>query len=184
MQKNKGFLFFLRIGGSLLLIAAIVAGLLAAVNALTADRIAANMQAEVSDAIGALFGGTVEKTEVAGNFEEGVRNVWQVSRDGADAGYCIYTQAQGYGGEIGMMVGFDSAGAVCGVNIVEISETAGLGSRVSDAGFLLQYNGITQEKPMTEVDAITGSTVSSRAVTDGVNLAVRTYAQIGGGEDE
>lgn len=181
MQSNKGIGFFLRVGGSLLLISAIIAGLLAAVNAITYDKIAANEQAEVNSTLSALFGGEVEKTDVTGEFDEGVRNVWSVAADGESVGHCVYTEAQGYGGTISMMVAFDGGGAVCGIRIVEISETAGLGSRVADADYLSQYNGITGEKDPDEVDVITGSTVSSDAVTDGVNLAVRTYRSVVGG---
>ena len=183
MRNNNG-LFFLRVGGTLLLIAAIVAGMLAAVNALTKDRIEQNELAEINTAIGELFGGEVERTDLQGEFPAGVRNVWQVSLDGEHAGYCIYTETQGYGGTIGMMVAFDTQGAVQGISIVEILETAGLGSRVNDGAYLSQYTGMTEEKSMAEVDAITGSTVSSRAVTEGVNLAVRTYQMIGGETNE
>lgn len=181
MQGNKGIGFFLRVGGTLLLISAVIAGLLAAVNAITDDKIAANEQAEVNSALSALFGGEVEKADVTGEFEDGVRNVWSVSSNGVLAGHCVYTEAQGYGGTISMMVAFDASGAVSGIRIVEISETAGLGSRVANADYLAQYSGITEEKAPDEVDVITGSTVSSNAVTEGVNLAVRTYDSVVGG---
>lgn len=183
-MKNNSFLFFLRIGGTLLLISAIVSGMLASVNALTAPCIAANQLAEENAAIGGLFGGEVERTEVQGDFPEGVRNVWRVSSEGEEIGYCIYTESQGYGGIIGMMVAFDADGAVGGIRIVEIAETAGLGSRVDSEDFLFQYLGMTAERSKAEVDAITGSTVSSYAVTEGVNLAVRAYQMIGGQNDE
>lgn len=181
MQSSKGIGFFLRVGGSLLLISAIIAGLLAAVNSITRDKIAANEQAEVNSTLSDLFGGEVEKTDITGEFEAGVRNVWSVAAGGAPVGHCVYTEAQGYGGVISMMVAFDLSGTVCGIRVVEISETAGLGSRVAGEDYLSQYNGITAEKSPDDVDVITGSTVSSDAVTEGVNLAVRTYNSAVGG---
>ena len=184
MQNSKGVGFFLRIGASLLLIAAVVAGMLAAVNLITKDRIARNQQEELNASIGEIFGGAVEKSDIDGDFGEGVRSVYQVRYDGGNAGYCVYVETPGYGGTIGMMVGFTPEGSVLGISIVEISETAGLGSRVDDEGYLSQYRGAQEQKTLSGIDVITGSTVSSRAVMNGVNLAIQTYAVIGGESDE
>ena len=82
------------------------------------------------------------------------------------------------------MVGFDTSGAVCGVNILQISETAGLGSRVNDAGYLAQYKGSAEAKNIGQIDVLTGATVSSKAVMNGVNSAIEAYSVYGGEGNE
>lgn len=180
MKQSNGIFYYIRITGSLLLICAVIAGLLGAVNALTEDKIAENKQQEINVTISELFEGEVNKTDVEGDFEEGVSNVWSVERDGADLGYCIYVFTRGYGGDIGMMVGIDPQGSVCGIRIVEMNETAGLGSRISEPSFLSQYDLAKEELGEDDVDVITGSTVSSKAVTDGVNMALRAFGEVKG----
>lgn len=180
MKQSNGILYYVRITASLLLICAVIAGLLGAVNALTKDKIAENKQEEMNAKISELFEGEVNKTDIQGDFEEGVENVWAVERDGADLGYCIYVFTRGYGGDIGMMVGIDPQGAVCGIRIVEMNETAGLGSRIAEPSFLSQYDLVKDELAYDDVDVITGSTVSSEAVTEGVNMALRAFKEVKG----
>ncbi len=177
MKQSNGIFYYLRITISLLLICGIIAGLLGAVNSLTEAKIAENKQNEMNLKISELFGGEVEKTDVEGDFEEGVNNVWSVQRDEADLGYCISVSARGYGGDISMMVGIDPQCAVFGIQIVEMKETAGLGTRIADRSFLAQYDLKTEEMDYDDVDVITGSTVSSKAVTDGVNMALRAFKE-------
>lgn len=181
MKQNNGIFYYVRITASLLIICAVIAGLLGAVNALTKGKIAENKQNEMNAKISELFQGEVSKTDVEGNFEEGVKNVWAVERDGANLGYCMYVSARGYGGDIEMLVGIDTQGSVFGIQIADMSgETAGLGTRIANKSFLTQYDLKTEELAYDDVDVITGSTVSSKAVTDGVNLALRAFGEVKG----
>ena len=99
-------------------------------------------------------------------------------------GYCVELASPGFGGDISMTVGFEADGRILGVSIVSLSETPGLGSRVQEAAYLDQYRG--QSGPLTlgeDIDAIAGATISSRAVTDGVNRAVEILNRtVKGGE--
>ncbi|MCI8589628.1 MAG: RnfABCDGE type electron transport complex subunit G [Clostridiales bacterium] len=184
MQNSKGAFFFLRIGGMLLLITAIIAGLLAGVNLITQDKIEENQQNQINDLISALYEGQVEKETVEGTFGDTVKTVYRVFTDGNAAGYCFHVESIGYGGVMGLMVGFDTQGKVCGVKILEIHETAGLGSRVDDEAYLTQYTGMAQTKSSEEIDVLTGATISSKAVLQGMNDAIEGYAKLGGEADE
>ena len=81
----------------------------------------------------------------------------------------------GYGGPIIVKVGFDSEIKVKGVRILGHTETPGLGAKITDASFLNQFkdksgNELYLKKYHKEgtVDAITGATISSKAVSDGI----------------
>jgi electron transport complex protein RnfG len=67
-----------------------------------------------------------------------------------------------------------------GVEIISLSETPGLGSRVDDAEYLAQYSGMSVNKVPAlgeDVDAISGATISSRAVLSGVQKALNALKQ-------
>lgn len=89
-------------------------------------------------------------------------------------GYVIHTVTQGYVDEVELLVGVDENGKVKGLCVYGQHETFGLGARSqTDTEFLLQYLGTSGEAEVgTTVDALTGATVSSKAVTKGVNAAV------------
>lgn len=91
-----------------------------------------------------------------------------------ETGYVIQTVTYGYAGNITMLVGVSNAGKVTGLKILDMSETHGLGAKaVSDVTFLAQYLGTSGEAEVgTNIDALTGATVSSKAITKGVNAAV------------
>lgn len=112
-------------------------------------------------------------------------------------GYVVtVTAKEGYGGDIQFTVGFDMNGTVTGVSMLAISETAGLGMKAKEAEFLNQYVGksggsfVVDKDNSTgaanEIDAISGATVTTRAVTKGVNAAYITVTKIlnGGGINE
>ena len=90
-----------------------------------------------------------------------------------------------------MMVGLDSDFAISGVTIINMSETPGLGSRASDEKFIKQYDnlkGLDGEIDViksgtpegNEIVAISGATVTSKAVTRGVNAAVSAVKEMEG----
>ena len=111
--------------------------------------------------------------------------MYEVQVGGANAGYAIKVVASGSQGNIEMMVGVDGEGAVTGVSIVKNSETAGIGSKVMENqnGVLDQFVGKSAADGTlvvgTNVDAITGATVSSKGVTAGVNAALAAAGAIG-----
>ncbi|MDR0884438.1 MAG: RnfABCDGE type electron transport complex subunit G [Oscillospiraceae bacterium] len=96
------------------------------------------------------------------------------------------TAATGYGGDITVMTAVSPDGAVLGVEILSLSETPGLGMKAENASFLTQFvakrMGIAVSKNApagNEIQAITGATITSRAVTLAVNTALKNAAKIG-----
>jgi len=81
----------------------------------------------------------------------------------------------GYGGPVVIKVGFDTEGKVKGVRILEQSETPGLGAKITEKAFLDQFAGksgnelyLKKYNKEGRIDAITGATISSRAVSEGI----------------
>ena len=97
------------------------------------------------------------------------------------------TDKDGYGGNIKMTVGIDMEGTITGLEILEISETAGLGMKAADKEFRNQYVGINADKVVytkngktdaNEIDAISSATITTAAVTDGVNGVITVYKEL------
>lgn len=100
--------------------------------------------------------------------------------DGSLRGYAIRVLSPGFGGDIDMIVGFDADGTVRKIEIIALSETAGLGTEVAEESYLSQYVGKKGTLVLKQdVDAISGATKSSRAVLNGVNLATDCLKALG-----
>ena len=97
---------------------------------------------------------------------------------GAVTGHVINSLSNNsYGGAVKISVGFDADGAITGVGIREINDTPGLGLKAKEADFRDQYVGSltvtkTGASADNEIDAISGATVTSNAVTNAVNAAL------------
>ena len=111
-----------------------------------------------------------------------------VDGDGKRLGYVVSaTSANGYGGDIVLSVGIDVYGAITGVKVTSMSETSGLGSHCTDESFQSQFKGISGEVVASktgktqpnEIDAISGATFTTNAVTDAVNGAL-SFADVMG----
>lgn len=171
MKKESPALYFLRIGGTLLLICALVALVLSFVNTVTREKIAQNEAEQKRTAMVELFGSDkIEYTELDRLESDGerVESVYRVAEDGSTVGYSVLVLSPGFGGDIQMMVAMTADKTVIGVKIVSMSETPGLGTRVDDADYLSQYAGVTAGLSASEVDMISGATKSSKAVLSGV----------------
>ncbi|MDE7187855.1 MAG: RnfABCDGE type electron transport complex subunit G [Lachnospiraceae bacterium] len=112
---------------------------------------------------------------------------------GSLLGYVItVTTKEGYGGDIQFAVGIRMDGTVNGMSILDISETAGLGMRAEEvlkpqfAGrqadkFEYTKSGATSDN---QIDAISGATITTNAVTNGVNAGLYYFqTQLGGGSE-
>ena len=103
---------------------------------------------------------------------------------GLPAGYTFAIRTKGYSANLVLTVGLDAAGTVTGVDIASHEETPGLGANATSPDFLGQYVGadgpLVVVKSATgqtgEVQALTGATITSRAVTDAVNMTREFYA--------
>ena len=91
-----------------------------------------------------------------------------------DAGFVIETATHGYVDELTVLVGVDNDGRVTGIVVKELHETFGLGAQaLTDWEYLSQYLLTTGDAEVgTNVDALTGATVTSKAITRCVNSAV------------
>lgn len=117
---------------------------------------------------------------------DGIKLVPALDKDGNTIGHVVVTIEKGYGGDISVMTGVDLEGKVTGVNILSMSETAGLGANASKESFLNQFAGkvfginVTKDAPNeNEIKALTGATITSNAVTKAVNAAI----EASGGEN-
>ena len=168
------------IGLRLLLICAVVAGIVSLVYAVTKPKAEENLREEKRKAIISIFG-TDELTYAESADAAGIYVV-TLPGDGGTC-YCLESTAGGFGGDLTLMVGYRADGTVAGVSVVSHSETPGLGARVNDAEYLSQYAGKSGSLTLNkdggnDIDAISGATISSRAVLSAVNAAterLRTY---------
>lgn len=90
-------------------------------------------------------------------------------------GQAIPVKVAGYHGPIELMVGIDEQGKVSGVKVISQHETAGLGADIVKPKFLGQFIGKSAKDKIEakqDIDAITGATISSRAVCTGVKNAL------------
>ena len=101
------------------------------------------------------------------------------------AGYVFTTSAKGYGGDIVTMVGVKNDGTVSGMDFLSISETAGLGMNADSDDFKNQFVGksgeigVNKNAPAeNEIQALTGATITSKAVTQAVNIALELYEEV------
>ena len=179
----------LRLGGILCLITFAVALVLALGNMATAERIELlNIEAQ-NKAREAVMPNAAYFEEIALSEQE--KNQYRtlseiyVAMQGEDiVGYAIGVSPGGFNGPIEMVVGIDMLGMVTGINIVRHQETPGLGSKILEENFKNQYRQKTNaplrmiksgEPKADEIAAISGATISSEAVNDGVNLAVEVF---------
>lgn len=182
-MEKKQLLFYLRVGGILLLICALIAVMLAGVHRLTREAIAAHKAEKIENAICAIFAdSSVTEGSVPAGHKQ-VLSAYIVEKNDAIVGHCYTVSANGFGGAVELMVGIDTVGKICGVEVIEHSETKGIGSHVLTDNYLSRYNGKYGNLALgADVDAYTGATVTSKAVLSAVNAALAAHtAMLEGG---
>lgn len=176
----KNTRYILRLTLTLLLITSIVAGLLGLVNYLTEARIAALAQERAEAAMREVLpADTYEELSVP----EEAAPVTAAYRAG-DAGCVVRLSVNGFGGAIDLMVGVSREGSVTGVAVISHAETASLGANCTREDFRAQFLGKSGALAVTkdggEIDALTGATVTSRAVTSAVAAALAFVEEVQG----
>lgn len=171
--------YFAKLAGVLLLISAVVAGLLGLTNHITAGRIAAITQEKTAASMQQVLPAD-SYTELPYTGEDPlVAKIYEA----AGQGYVVEVTPGGFGGTIDMVVGVSPEGTVTGVAIIDMSETSGLGANAQKDSFRSQFAGksgtLAVSKDGGEIDALTGATITSRAVTTGVNSALAAAAELG-----
>jgi electron transport complex protein RnfG len=151
---------------TILLAAAILLGLSVGLKAIAKN----NAETEALKMMQTLLPGSTEFTEET--YTGNDANISAVYK--CEIGYVIETVTAGYAGDITMLIGVTNEGTVSGLVVREMSETLGLGSNaLQDHAFLAQFLNTTGDAAVdTNVDAIAGATVTSKAITRCVNSAV------------
>lgn len=191
-MKKREMREMIRMVVTLFVISLVCSAILGVVNAVTEDRIA-DIEAETrAAAMRDVLPDADSFADVSGELDEDFKTENAVTgiyaataADDSDAGYAVMVAPRGFGGEIVMIVGVNTEGVVTGVVITEMSETAGLGAKADDPSFLSQYVGksgsltvVKGNAGENQISAITGATVTSRAVTDGVLAAMKAAAAV------
>ena len=200
-MKNMDPKYIIELTVKLFATCVVVAGLLGVVNQVTAPNIAAinkakteaAMKAVVADAENSYFSDPLEisadMAAAAASAGGTVTEFYEVNDGVVAIGHALKVVASGSQGNIEMMVGLDLEGTVTGVSVVKNSETAGIGSKVMDnepnvkgVPVLDQFIGKGPADGAlnvgSNVDAITGATVSTKGVTAGVNAAIAAINSI------
>ena len=158
---------------TLLTVTALMGALLAGVNFATRDAIAQAKAQKTARAIAAVLPGAAAPEVIS--FEDDTALVQTVYR--TDLGYAVETAPAGFGGSIALMVGVDPSGTVLGVSVISHTETPGLGA-VSAAktpageSFRDSFVGLSGTVTVSDIDAISGATITSKAVAEGVSAAL------------
>lgn len=154
----------------------VITGALAATNSVTKPIIDAAIAAAQEAARKELIPEAASFEKIEGVEVENVSDIYK-----GDNGEVVITCAgKGYGGDITVMVAFTTEGTIKQIKITEQTETAGLGSKIqSEASFVESFSGLPAEDfTVNDIAAISGATISSKAVTAAVNAAIDAYALI------
>lgn len=180
---------------SLMFITVVAGLLLGLVYEITKEPIATQQKHAKEEAYQEVFAGAgtfeeikIDKQKVEGKlekqgFDASIDEAMRVlNKDGDFAGYVLtITDHEGYGGDIRFAMGVKSDGTVNGISFLSISETAGLGMKAQEDDFKNQFAGrkvgsFTYTKngasADNEIDALSGATITTNAVTNGVNAGL------------
>jgi electron transport complex protein RnfG len=173
----------------LLAICLVCSALLAGVYALTAEPIATAAAAKNEAAIKEVLPETAVAIEEERTVDfEGASYSYNLAYDelGNTVGCAINVAPVGFGGPIVIKVGFDVNGCICNTKVLSQAETPGLGAKCVEPAFSDQFKGwnpaekdLAVKKDGGDVDAITASTITSRAYADGLLLATKVFQAIG-----
>jgi len=187
----------LKLGLILLIVCVVAAVALAVTNDFTKGQIAfqrdlANKEARKSVLPDAESFEPIDENKLSEiiNKNDKVAEVFAGYKGDSIVGYTFKTLPSGYGGTFDVMTGIDIDGKIKGVRIGTHQETPGLGANAALPSFYTQYENknvdteieVTKTEPTkeNEIQAISGATITSDAVTSGVNMAIEAFKQITG----
>ncbi len=156
----------------------ISAGMLAYVFMMTGPRIEANAKASFEGSMRDVLPGAESFKSVA--LPEVKSEIYEGYAGGNAVGLVVKVAPRGYSGEILMLVGVDPELRVKGMKILSQRETPGLGTNVEKPKFQKQFIGKGVKdvfEPKKDIDAITGATISSRGVCEGVKTVLKDSEQ-------
>jgi len=170
---------------SLFIICLAVSFALAFVNSITKDTIAQRALADAEEQRRLVFS-EADSFKLLEGWEDKdesglVKEVYEAYAGDSPAGYVVSAAQSGFGGEIPVTVGISNEGKITGVKVGSNEETPGLGSKTASDAFLSQYKdkdiNVTfrvvkvPAKDESEIQAVSGATISSTAVTDAVSAS-------------
>lgn len=166
----------------LFLISVIVTAALAGTNALTKGTIAElAAQAEAEAMSRVIEADTFEPAKCADGDQAFTYNI---AKSGDETvGYVFVTASSGYGGDVSVMTAVDTEGVILAIEVLSVAdETPGLGANAGKSEWWAQFAGKSGELAVSkdggEIDALTGATITSRAVTDAVNTALEHFNRL------
>ena len=161
-----------KIGGKLAIICAVAAAVLGLMNAVTEPRIEQIKQERLEAALGKVSEGMI--VGEAQDTDEGdavstYYPLYEGSKDDTPEGYICRILGNGYGGEMAVLAGYTDEGKVFAVQLMENSETPGLGKEAEKSEYMQKYIGTGADKPVPvrkdmlsqdQADAVTGATIT------------------------
>ena len=173
----------------------VVAGaILAGVNQMTTEPIAASKAASLEAAIKAVTpefdNKPAEESYMAATYDGDSLRIYPAKKGDELVGVAVESSTKkGFGGEIKVVVGFDPDGKLINYSVQKHSETPGLGAKMQEwfrtdknkqsvIGRTLTEDGLKVSKDGGDVDAITAATISSRAFLDAINRAYSAYKSV------
>lgn len=164
----------IKLGVTLWIFCVISAGMLTYVFMMTAPRIEANAKASFEGSLREVLPGAESFKNVAA---PGAKSeIYEGYAGDTAVGLAVKVAPRGYSGEIVMLVGVDPELRIKGMKILGQRETPGLGTNVEKPKFQRQFidKGVKDAfEPKKDIDAITGATISSRAVCEGVKTVLK-----------
>ena len=191
-KKGGGILMLVVVLGLITFVCALLLGV---INGITKDKIAQNAVETRNAAMSVILPEaesfvdvevSEEWTAPADKNQPTITGVYEAQAGGRTIGYCVEVNPKGFGGALTLIVGINTDGTVAGAQVTAHGETPGLGAKAqTDPEWITQFAGqpadgsLAVSKDGGTINAITGSTITSRAVTLGVNTAANCVASLG-----
>ncbi|MFH2146132.1 MAG: FMN-binding protein [Candidatus Omnitrophota bacterium] len=178
----------IRLSSALLIIALVCGLILALIYKKTAPIIEKQQQLILEMSLkDVLLAQTYTKKELSGLTYFETRD-----EEGELAGWCLPSSSPGYGGPIQILIGIGRDKKISGIKILDHKETPGLGSKINEigyketeAGFLRQFKNkavkdlvLVKGKTEENIEAITGATISSKAIVEGAHRVMEEFFKV------
>lgn len=161
---------------TLVVIAVVVSVAMSYVNGITAPLIEQNAVEKLNKSLAEV----IDADEFPILEETETYVIYEALKKGEKVGVCVQNASSGYGGDVTLLTGIDRDYKVTGIALLSHAETAGLGANADKAEFKNQYKGkaenigVVKNSPKdNDIVAISGATITSKAVTKGVNEAIQ-----------
>lgn len=173
----------------LFLVCLVCSALLGGVYVLTLDKINEEVVKKTNNAIALVtpeFDNEPSAESQSVDLDGEAITVYPAKKGGQTVGYAVESfTSKGFSGTINVMVGFDMDGNIVGTSVISHAETPGLGAKMTEPAFYSQFVGknpasfrLSVAKDGGDVDAITASTITSRAYCDAVDRAYRAFQKV------